>query len=194
MSGKNGTIIITTRDSNMAHWASMSIDLPPLDLVEGGKMLLHYFRDEDVENTPEEVLAEELATLVGGLPVSIALAAKHIASARRPIREAEEMADIFKATLKEAQTTTRSQDGQDGEDSGRREHPNRAGLSYQETLKVVCEFFQRELPRHSRDLVNILAFFNSEGIPQKMLWTQHEDPGLKFLDPTIPHKLVFHIL
>ena len=146
-------------------------------------MLLHYFRDEPVDDTPEEVLAQELATLVGGLPVSIGLAAKYIASARRPIREAEEMAEIFEATLKDAQTTM-SHDG----DNGDHKNLNRTTLSYQETLKVVCDFFQRELPRHSRDLVNILAYFNSEAIPQNMLWTMHEDPALKFLNPNIPHK------
>jgi hypothetical protein len=76
---------------------------------------------------------------------------------------------------------------QDGE-VDQKQSINRTTLSYHETLKVVCDFFQRELPRHSRDLVNILAYFNSEAIPQTMLWQMHDDPALKFLNPNIPHK------
>jgi hypothetical protein len=186
VSGRNGTVFITTRHHGLAEYGSVGIDLPILDVEEGGQMLLHYFRDENVENTPEEGLSQEIAALVGGLPVSIGLAAKHIVCSRRPIREAEELAEIFEATIREAQT---SASDQDEDDIGVDTSSKRPALSYEETLKLVCGFFQRELPRHSRDLVALLAYFNSEAIPQNMLWKIHEDNSeLKFLNPNIPHK------
>lgn len=148
-------------------------------------MLLHYFRDEEIENTPEEGLAQELVSLVGGLPVSVGLAAKYIVSARRPIREAEELVAIFEAMLND--TTTQISDDDKKDDKSRT-------LGYEETLYVVCDFFQKELPRHSRDLVNILAYYGSENIPEKMLWAKHEDDGLRFLDPGIPFKYVLPLI
>jgi hypothetical protein len=175
-------VVVTTREAKFSKYAATSIELPLLDLEEGGNMFLHYFRNEQIENTPEEGLAQELASLVEGLPVSVGLCAKYIVSARRPIREAEELAAIFEAELNETMT-------QKSDDGHTRDRKSRA-LGYEQTLNVVCDFFKKELPRHSRDLVNILAYFSSDTIPEKMLWTKHDDEELKFLDPSIPFKYV----
>lgn len=55
-------------------------------------------------------------------------------------------------------------------------------FSFDETLAVVWNITLRELPKDAQDLIYILAYLNSEAVPESLLHTVHLESSLEFLD------------
>lgn len=66
----------------------------------------------------------------------------------------------------------------------------KATFSFDETLAIVWNITLRELPKDAQDPMNILAYLNSESVPESLLHTVHQEPLLQFLDSREPSRYV----
>ena len=131
-------------------------------------MLLRYL-GRDVRTDPERLLAQEISTFIGGLPVSIAHVASYVGFSGITL---EELAETFR------ERTGAATDEANDLPSMFRE----ASSSYDGTLAIVWESTLCELTQDARDVLNVLAYLDCSSVPQTMLWGIHEDPILHFLD------------
>jgi len=168
-----GSVLITSQTESLIEPSRnvTKFRLEPLNQRAGSEMLLSYL-GRDLKKDPEKHLAKEISAFVGGLPVAIAHIAGYITFSQI---ELDELIETFRQWRKRTGVATDEAD--DLLVSFRK-----ASFSYDETLTMVWEVTLRELYEDARDVLNILAHLNCEAVPQKMLWSMHEDPSLQFLD------------
>jgi hypothetical protein len=169
----HGSVLITTQVVDLLPPAEnvTKIPLDPLSRQAGSDMLLSYL-GRHVRNDPERHLANEISTFVGGIPIAIAHVAGYVSFSEISLGE---LIETFRQWRKRTGVAT---DEADDLPEAFRE----ASFSYDGTLAMVREVTLRELSQDASDVLNILAYLNSEAVPQRMLWGMHEDPSLHFLD------------
>jgi len=180
-----GSVLITTQHEGLLPHApnNTRIRIDPLTTQQGSDMLLRYL-GRDVRTDPERVLAEDISSFVGGLPVAIAHVAGYVGFSDITL---EELIETFREWRKRTGAAT---DEADDLPATFRE----ASFSYDGTLAMVWEVTLRELTQDARDVLNILAYLNCGSVPRTMLWGIHEDPVLHFLDTREKIRCVICIL
>ena len=180
-----GSVLITTQHEGLLPHApnNTRIRIDPLTTLQGSDMLLRYL-GRDVRTDPERLLAEDISSFVGGLPVAIAHVAGYVGFSDITL---EELIETFREWRKRTGAAT---DEADDLPATFRE----ASFSYDGTLAMVWEVTLRELTQDARDVLNILAYLNCGSVPRTMLWGIHEDPVLHFLDTREKIRCVICIL
>lgn len=167
----HGSILITARKSNLSFLASLkcqSMELGALSLEEGRQLLLLSMQPNldrrQLRSHPEYKLAGEIATLAERLPLALA----HIAG----------YLQVSKCTLTDFVQLWNE----------RRRHTKHLGQpssyptqSTDRALETVWNIGLREVTIDARELLNILAFLDSETIKRNLLVGEHKEPSLDFL-------------
>jgi hypothetical protein len=150
--GSTGSILVTSRDTlakTPFYQISDGIDLPPLSNKDAADLLLKLtWREKDVE---EQKLSAEVADKLGGLPLALAQMAGVM------IRQSLSFADFLNRY----------------EEEGTHEslfslslQPSYKRMNYAHTLASVWSL---EDLQHSSGLLDVMAFFDPDGIPEKYL-------------------------
>lgn len=166
----HGSILITARTSNLSVLSSLkcqSLELGALTLDESRQLLLLSMQpnldQRQLKSHPEYKLAGEIATLAERLPLALA----HIAG----------YLQVSKCTLTDFVQLWNE----------RRRHTKASvkdsplALSTDRALETVWNIGLREVTIDARDLLDILAFLDSETIQRSLLVGEHEEPSLDFL-------------
>ena len=167
-----GSVLVTTQDPDLATKVNHSLLLETFGEEDGSIMLLQYLERPNPKHHPERSLAVEISALVGGLPVAISHVAGYIAYSQCSLSE---LLEIFKQRRRHTGAAIT-------EDDDLPASFRQASFSYDETLAMVWNVTLRELSADARDLTYILAYLNSEAVPESMLSAVHPEPYLEFLD------------
>ena len=167
-----GSILITSRKSDLRCNSTSSkchtIQLGQLTLDEGRQLLLQSMQptlsQKEMAFHPEYKLAGEIASLAERLPLALAHIAGYIQVSKCTLTD-------FVQLWNERRRHTR----------GSVQAPNPLALSTDKALETVWNIGLREVTIDARELLNILAFLDSETIQKKLLIGEHEEPSLDFL-------------
>ncbi|QKX64223.1 uncharacterized protein TRUGW13939_11396 [Talaromyces rugulosus] len=150
--GSTGSILVTSRDTlakTLFYQINDGIDLPPLSNDHAANLLLKLtWREEDIEEQKSSVaVAEKL----GGLPLAL------VQMAGVMIRQSLSFADFLKRYEEE-----------ETHDSlfSLSLQPSHKRMNYAHTLASVWSL---EDLQHSSGLLDVMAFFDPDGIPEKYL-------------------------
>ena len=182
----SGSILITSRIHELVDTVAMPqyevLELNTLTLEESRRFLLKSMKssleDKDLSSHPEYNLAGVIAREAEGLP----LALSHIAGY---VQVSECTLTDFVELWTERRRHTKSSDPT----------VNTSMLSTDKALETVWNIGLREVTIDARDLLNILAFLDSDKIQRKLLIGEHEEASLDFLHSNqafrsdIAHKL-----
>ncbi len=167
----NGSILITARKSNLSALSSLhchSLELGPLTLDEGRQLLLLSMQPEldyrQLRSHPEYKLAGEIALLAENLPLALAHIAGYLQVSKCTLTD-------FVQLWNERRQHAKSLAQQD----------SLLTLSTDRTLETVWNIGLREVTIDARELLNILAFLDSDTIQRSLLVGEHEEPSLDFL-------------
>lgn len=167
----HGSILITARKSNLSFLASLkcqSLELGALNLEESRQLLLSSMQPNlnrrQLRSHPEYKLAGEIATLAERLPLALAHIAGYLQVSKCTLTD-------FVQLWNERRRHTKAL-AQPGT------YPT---LSTDRALETVWNIGLREVTIDARDLLNILAFLDSETIQRNILVGEHEEPSLDFL-------------
>ncbi|KAL9598499.1 MAG: hypothetical protein Q9219_004472 [cf. Caloplaca sp. 3 TL-2023] len=167
-----GSILVTSRKSEIIDPIAMprckAMELGTLTLEESRRYLLSSMDSKmdtkDISSHPEYNLAGVIAKEAEGLP----LALTHIAGY---VQVSECSLTDFVQLWNERRRHTRSTN-----------LPNSSlKLSTEKALETVWTIGLREVTIDARELLNILAFLDSDNIQRKLLVGEHEEPSLDFL-------------
>ncbi|KAI4924849.1 uncharacterized protein J4E92_006885 [Alternaria infectoria] len=162
----HGAIIVTTQTPcDTVRWADYNIPLKPMDSHEGSEMLLAQTETSksDTDIKRQEELAKEISSAVGGLPLWISHLSGFIAQSRCSL---EECLDIYRSS------------------SGLLdEQHHRDRWMYDKYPGAVFDLAFSKLHEDAKSLLNVLAFFNPDGVPEKMLLVDVPDENFEFLRP-----------
>ena len=169
----HGSTLVTSRKSNLRCRASSprchTIELGPLSLEESRRLLLLSMQPgldhKGLISHPEYKLAGEIAALAERLPLALA----HIAG----------YVQVSKCTLTDFVQLWNERRRHTKVSSSQATHP--LTLATDKALETVWNIGLREVTMDARELLNILAFLNSETIQRKLLVGEHEEPSLDFL-------------
>ncbi|MCJ1467362.1 hypothetical protein MMC07_005986 [Pseudocyphellaria aurata] len=167
----HGSILITARKSNLNFLASLkcqSIELGALNLEEGRQLLLLSMQPNldprHLRSHPEYKLAGEIATLAERLPLALAHIAGYLQVSKCTLTDFVQLWNERRRHTKAlAQPSI---------------YPVR---STDRALETVWNIGLREVTIDARELLNILAFLDSETIQRNLLVGEHEEPLLDFL-------------
>lgn len=167
----NGSILITARKSNLNVLSKLkyqSLELGALTLDEGRQLLL-LSMDPDLDHRqlrthPEYKLAGEIASLAERLPLALAHIAGYLQVSKCTLTD-------FVQLWNERRRHTKGLAAQDSPLS----------LSTDRALETVWNIGLREVTIDARELLDILAFLDSETIQRGLLVGEHEEPSLDFL-------------
>ena len=168
----NGSILITTRKSDLRSSAPFFkchvIELGALTLEESRRLLLLSMQPsldrKELALHPEYKLAGEIAVLAERLPLALAHIAGYVQVSKCTLTD-------FVQLWNERRRHTR----------GPSQMANPLTLSTDRALETVWNIGLREVTIDARELLNILAFLDSETIQRKLLVGEHEEPSLDFL-------------
>ena len=173
-----GSILITSRKSdlgpNLFTMKHHNMQLGQLTLEEGRQLLLQSMQptpnQQEMSSHPEYKLAGEIASLAERVPLALA----HIAG----------FVQVSSCTLTDFVQLWNE----------RRRHtrqvPNPLALSTDKALETVWNIGLRGVTIDARELLNILAFLDSETIQRRLLVGEHEEPSLDFLHSDQTFRLV----
>lgn len=172
MSQTHGSILITTQKSNLnvSHLSDKAsfIDLNALNLEESRELLLKSTNRgepiEDLKSHPEYKLAGEIAKRAEKLPLALSLIAGFVMASECTLA-------YFVELWNERQMWRTTQDV--------------ASDAYS-AMEMVWNIGLREVKTDARQLLNILAFFDSDNIQKSLLVGPHEDPLLELLHSHSP--------
>jgi hypothetical protein len=172
MSNTHGCVLITTRNRNLdvSHLSTKAstIDLHALKLEESRELLLKSAnRGEPVDDMrahPEYKLAGDIAKRAEKLPLALSLIAGFVLASECPLA-------YFVELWNERQMSRNAQEAPSDAD---------------DAMEMVWNIGLREVRTDSRQLLNILAFFDSDNIQKGLLVGPHEDPSLEMLHSHSP--------
>lgn len=165
----HGSILITARKSSfLASLKCQSIELGALNLEEGRQLLLLSMQPNldrrHLRSHPEYKLAGEIATLAERLPLALAHIAGYLQVSKCTLTDFVQLWNERRRHTKAvAQPST---------------YPV---LSTDRALETIWNIGLREVTIDARELLNILAFLDSETIQRNLLVGEHEEPLLDFL-------------
>lgn len=159
----HGAVLITSRNDQLRPLAAEGIHLQPLNDTEGSELIFKYLPKAGATYNVED--AKKISAQLGGLPLALGYAAGHISKTKWSLEEflgffageRRVSANIFST----APTTTHQ---------------------YEKTLETVWEVSLQRLEPDQRKLIQILSMLNPDGIPERMLYTVHQEPELAFLN------------
>lgn len=167
----NGSILITARKSNLNALSKLryqSLELGALTLDEGRQLLLFSMQPDldhrKLKTHPEYKLAGEIASLAERLPLALAHIAGYLQVSKCTLTD-------FVQLWNERRRHTKELAPQDSPLS----------LSTDRALETVWNIGLREVTIDARELLDILAFLDSETIQRSLLVGEHEEPSLDFL-------------
>ena len=167
----HGSILITARNSNLSFLASLkcqSMELGALNLEESRQLLLLSMQPKldrrQLKSHPEYKLAGEIATLAERLPLALAHIAGYLQESKCTLTD-------FVQLWNERRRHTKAI----AQQSTLPIH------STHRALETVWNIGLREVTIDARELLNILAFLDSEIIQRSLLVDKHEEPALDFL-------------
>ncbi|MCJ1381135.1 hypothetical protein MMC17_004244 [Xylographa soralifera] len=164
-----GSVLLTARNCELINSAKCQImELGALSLDEGRQMLLLSTQPsldlDKLRSHPEYKLAGEIASLAEKLPLALAHIAGYIQVSGCTLTD-------FVQLWNERRRSTRN--------STHMVSP--LILSTDKALETVWNIGLREVTSDARELLNILAFLDSEMIQRKLLVGEHGEPSLDFL-------------
>jgi hypothetical protein len=176
MSKTHGSVLITTRknDLDVSHLSAKtsSIDLHTLKLEESRELLLKSANRgepvEDMRSHPEYDLAGDIAKRAEKLPLALSLIAGFVLASECTL-------EYFVELWKERQMWRSAQD---------------ARVNADDAMEMVWNIGLREVRMDARQLLNILAFFDSDNIQKGLLVGPHEDQTLEMLHSQFPMRCV----
>lgn len=167
----NGSILITARKSNLSVLSPLkcqSLELGALTLDEGRQLLLLSMQPDldrrQLRSHPEYKLAGEIASLAERLPLALAHIAGYLQVSKCTLTD-------FVQLWNERRRHTKALAQQDSP----------LGLSTDRALETVWNIGLREVTIDARELLDILAFLDSETIQRSLLVGEHKEPSLDFL-------------
>ncbi len=162
-----GAIIITTQLPNLAKVTRNPIKmaLPSLEPSEGAELLLKSFDKSLSEATEEDRrTAQKISEFVGGLPLALTTSGGYMSQSILSL-------DQFFTSLGQSDAVWAEASSPGAVDAG----------DYDKTLATVFDLALSRLSSGAKSLLNILAFFNADLIPEEMLLAQHRDKSLQDL-------------
>lgn len=143
-----GSIIITSRRKDIDVLGSLSILVEPFDTQTGASLLYSIISSQiDLVQIQDDQL-RELSDFLGGLPLAIVTAGRYMILS--DITPAE-----YLQTIKDENTTSFLGD-------------------YKETLQTVFDSNLASLTSDARDLVDCMAFFDPNSIPEELFLEERE--------------------
>ena len=159
----HGSIILTAQNPEFAQVATKEIALKPLDDTEGAGLLLKHLRDEN-KTEEQQKHARSISFELGGLPLAIAHVAGYLSqsgeSLQKFLEQFSERVHSAKVFQMDAPMTT---------------------FQYERTLGVVWDVALQRLSPDALQLIQILSMMNPDGVPEDMLYGDHEAECLAFL-------------
>ena len=171
-SHSRGSVLVTTQDPDLGPKVKHRLALGTFGEDEGSDMLVQYLDRASGKTCHDKGTARSISGLVGGLPVAISHVAGYVAYSRCSL---EELLEIFKQRRRHVGVATT-------EDDDLPASFRQSSFSYDETMSVVWNVTLRELPNDSQNLCQILAYLNSEAVPESILCAIHREHFLEFLD------------
>jgi hypothetical protein len=165
------SILITTQRVDliqMSKWPKVSqITLDGLSLDESRRLLLKYTQPgldpTDIRSHAEFKLAGDIAKLAERLPLALSLIAGYILVSGCSLTDFVELWNERRRNMQRMGAIPSS--------------------SIDAALETAWDLGLREVPVDARDLLNILAFLDSDNIQREMLVDDHEGPMLEMLRP-----------
>jgi hypothetical protein len=168
-----GSVLITTRSSNLLFTPSWSHDLVGLDiwtLEESQEFLLTEMQPKQKRvnwrEHPEYSLAEEVAKVVEGLPLAISMIAGYVKESRCTL---EEFLEIWGEV--QSRASARAKKSPDDEHD-----------ALDATIDALWDIGIGELSVNARNLLDILSFLDAEAIQKEILVGDHTESYLEFLN------------
>ena len=185
----SGSILITSRKPDIVDATSMphcqSLELEALTLEESRLFLLSCthpdLKNQKASSHPEYNIAGVIAKEAEGLPLALAHIAGYVQVSKCTLTD-------FVQLWNERRRNSRSVNLS----------ANSSMLSTDKALETVWTIGLREVTIDARELLNILAFLDSDCIQRKLLVGEHEEPSLDFLHsdqafrfgkPLVPDKM-----
>ena len=168
----SGSILITSRMSDFIDSDVISkyqsLNLQPLTLDESRRYLLNSMQscsdDEDLGKHPEYKLAGIIAKEAEGLPLALSHIAGYIQVSECTLTD---FVQLWNERRRYSKATVPT--------------PSSTLFSTDKALEAVWNIGLREVTIDARELLNILAFLDSDNIQRKLLVGEHEEPSLDFL-------------
>lgn len=171
MSRTSGSVLVTSNKVDISSFTPdmryTIINLGTLGLDESRKLLLSATSvrsDGDIKDHPEYKLAGDVARMAERLPLALSLIAGYILVSELTLTEFVELWNERPVNIPSEAVST---DQQDEEPAVSMENVWNIGL--------------REVPTEARELLNILAFFDSDNVQKDLLVGPHTDPLLEIL-------------
>ena len=167
-----GSTLITSRKPNLQCRTSSpkchTLELGALSLEESRRLLLLSMQPgldhKGLISHPEYKLAGEIASLAERLPLALAYIAGYLQVSKCTLTD---FVQLWNERRRHAKSSSQS--------------TNPLTLATDKALETVWNIGLREVTMDARELLNILAFLNSETIQRKLLVGEHEEPSLDFL-------------
>jgi len=160
-SSTHGSILITSQNAELAQVTLLEIPLKPFDKLEGKNLLFEHIHG-DQTSSEQSKNAELISHALGGLPLAIA----HVAGY---IRQSKVSPADFLKLLEERSN------------SARIFNKDTLLFQYDKTLRVVNDIALQKLDEDALKLIQILSMMNPDGVPEDMLYGDHDEPALSFL-------------
>ena len=168
----HGSVLVTTQVEDIAKLGTSSVFMQPFNTDEGAAMLLDRIQEVSTVKDPDIKSAQEISTLVGGLPVALANVAGYISYTQCTLAE---LLELFKESQQQnIKVTSEGETMPDALQQG--------SLTYGETLAMMEYLTLRGLPGDCQDFLYILAFIDCENVREDILHSVHGVPFLEFLD------------
>ncbi|KIY02879.1 uncharacterized protein Z520_01344 [Fonsecaea multimorphosa CBS 102226] len=172
MSKTHGSVLITTRNTDLdvsrLSDKTSAIDLNALTLEESRELLLKSANRgeplEDMKSHPEYKLAGDIAKRAEKLPLALSLIAGFVLASECTLA-------YFVELWNERQMSRNARE---------------ASSDANAAMEMVWNIGLREVETEARQLLNILAFFDSDNIQKDLLVGPHEDPLLEMLHSHSP--------
>ena len=145
--GDRGTIIVTTQIPDFGYLTTSEIALAPMSQEEGSELIRKHLRRGGSEQESAMRLSDEL----GGLPLAIAHFAGYVAKSQCSL---EQILESFQRRLNDSQIWSQT------------ELTSYSG--YNHTLETVWDLAFRRLTPDATDLIDILAFLESDHVAEDM--------------------------
>ncbi|KAL9609698.1 MAG: hypothetical protein Q9167_005548 [Letrouitia subvulpina] len=166
----SGSILVTSRMSDSVDFTALPqcqlFELQALTLEESRKFLLHSVQlnpeDKGINSHTEYKIAGVIAKEAEGIPLALSHIAGYVQVSNCTLTDFVELWNERRRHTKSSTLAT----------------PNK---SADKALKTVWGISLREVTIDARELLNILAFLDSDNIQQKLIVGEHEEPFLDFL-------------
>ena len=168
------SILTTTRQpAELIDWADKKIRLPHFEPELGGDFLLSLVHNSgiQIDDTRVKQYAQEISRQVGGLPLLLSSAAGYLNISQCSL---ENFLTVFEQSVN---VWAGSHEG--------------ANWMYERTIDTMFDMALSKLTFDAKQLVNILAFMNPEGVPEDMLQTERSKAYIKALEEPNQQGYVF---